>query len=375
MYQLSPEPKTTSTASSPSLWQPTPAGKSTSPVSSPGPALQLTAGPGGKHKPTPQEAARLANVVYGGEGAGALPPGWQVSALVVPGVLLAYAGLPKDASRELKRAHRHAPNAPKGFASALYERGNPDGTLTYAYVTAGTDDLHDGLEDARQPLGLKSAQYLQSVKNAGLLHDALANHELYFIGHSLGGGLASANALATGREAITFNAAGLSRGTRRRGKLMDPALYQARGGHIDAYVVEGEVVSRAQSVSVQLLLLSVLRPVLGRELPRLRRSADRHGLRAEGELHALPIARPLSGTNAAGEKNRFYRLPPLSAEQRVELLAQQRRLSQLLATVPQAAAVLDVVNFWLGLKQSATNHTMAVVEALIQQHYPSLADH
>ena len=37
--------------------------------------------------------------------------------------------------------------------------------------------------------------------------------QLTFTGHSLGGGLATAAALATGKDAIVFDAAGLSQGT------------------------------------------------------------------------------------------------------------------------------------------------------------------
>ena len=64
---------------------------------------------------------------------------------------------------------------------------------------------------------------------------------LTFVGHSLGGGEASANALATGRDAITFNAAGLSKPTRNNLKLNMTAK-------IDAYIVQGEVLDAAQGL-------------------------------------------------------------------------------------------------------------------------------
>jgi hypothetical protein len=86
------------------------------------------------------------------------------------------------------------------------------------------------------------------------LDGQLGNKDLSFVGHSLGGGLASANSLATGRQGFTFNAAGLSPGSR--------TLYGLnRKANIQAYVVDGEAVS----VSQKLL-----------------------GLRAEGKITILP---------------------------------------------------------------------------------------
>lgn len=59
-----------------------------------------------------------------------------------------------------------------------------------------------------------------------------------FIGHSLGGGLASLAALVANTRAITFNAAGLAKGTKMMyGVLTSPT------NKIDAYVIQGEVVN------------------------------------------------------------------------------------------------------------------------------------
>lgn len=335
------------------------------------PKAPPTAPPGRLHKPTPQEASRLANFVYTAGGQplpqdGALPEGWQVSPLAIPGIEL--------------RPKAQGKKTPTGFNSELYERANADGTTTYAYVTAGTNDLRDGLQDVLQPLGLPAQQYRWSVNNARKIDGVLAAQELYFIGHSLGGGLASANALATGREAMTFNAAGLSKGTRNRQDLPRYEAYAANGGHIDAYVAAGEIVSRVQSTSPQLVLLALLKPLLRRDMPRLLASAHRHGLRAEGEIHELAIARPLSGRDAQGQKNRFYPPALLPAAEQAELVRSRDGLRVLLATGPAellgpVRALLDVVNFFLGTKQSLGNHSMKEVEALIQKYPASLPDH
>ena len=126
-----------------------------------------------------------------------------------------------------------------GFKSAMYRRVHDDGSYEYAYVTAGTEpgDSADWITDALQALGFNTAQYSQSVNNARLISNEFSN--LTFVGHSLGGGLASANALATGRNAITFNAAGLHSNTKKDQMLNKEAK-------IDAFIVLGEAVDYYQ---------------------------------------------------------------------------------------------------------------------------------
>lgn len=78
----------------------------------------------------------------------------------------------------------------------------------------------DWVEDAEQALG-DSEQYEHAVNMARDMVAQLdaynaangTDKELTFTGHSLGGGLATAASLATGKEAIVFDAAGLSQGT------------------------------------------------------------------------------------------------------------------------------------------------------------------
>ena len=119
------------------------------------------------------------------------------------------------------------------------------GTYTeYVYATAGTDfDSFDDWENNFKQLFGKSEQYNQSVNNARLLSQSkmISDKELTFVGHSLGGGLASANALATGNPAITFNAAALSNSTKK-------ALNLFYKPDITAYIVTGEIVDYLQSL-------------------------------------------------------------------------------------------------------------------------------
>jgi RHS repeat-associated protein len=93
-----------------------------------------------------------------------------------------------------------------GLKAALYTNGD-----FYVLATAGTEDISDGIADAKQAVGL-STQYFQSAKLARKLK-AEYGDKLSFTGHSLGGGLAALNARVTGNSAHTFNPAGVSQAT------------------------------------------------------------------------------------------------------------------------------------------------------------------
>ncbi len=131
-------------------------------------------------------------------------------------------------------------NEATGFKSALYER-TVDGKTEYTYATAGTEGLDgkDWKANATQLVGA-SEQYSQSKANAVELKNELKGAELTFTGHSLGGGLAEGNSIATGNKEITFNAAGVSVFT--------------RGGHsgrsnTDAYIMTTDPLNAIQIVA------------------------------------------------------------------------------------------------------------------------------
>ena len=105
----------------------------------------------------------------------------------------------------------------EGFKSQVFERmvDEKSNKKEFAYATAGTEtedkkDMVNG--NVKQLIGI-SPQYNLSTFNANSLSLSIGKSELSFVGHSLGGGLAAANAYATGREAITFNPSGLSNAT------------------------------------------------------------------------------------------------------------------------------------------------------------------
>ena len=156
-------------------------------------------------EPTEEEAARIANHVYRNEQVN-LIGGWKLSSLNIKGV-------------------RYIDNA-SGFKSALYER-TQNGKVEYVYATAGTDfkELNDWSNNIKQIAG-NSEQYDISMRNANIISKSLKGKELTFVGHSLGGGMAAANAYKTKKHAITFNAAWVSPLT----------IFPNKSAKIDAYI-------------------------------------------------------------------------------------------------------------------------------------------
>lgn len=108
-------------------------------------------------------------------------------------------------------------------------------------ANAGTHDLVDIADDAQNFVG-NSRQYQFSVTLARALKKGLKGQELTFVGHSLGGGTAAANALATNSNAIIFNPEGVA----FLNRLTNDLPSDKRTGQIQAYVVAGEAVDRAQ---------------------------------------------------------------------------------------------------------------------------------
>ncbi|MDB5133275.1 MAG: rnaSA3 [Mucilaginibacter sp.] len=165
-----------------------------------------------KAKPTPKEAQQIAAVVSGVKGA-KLIGGWKLSRI----------------------GDGYTLNDPKtGLRSATFEK-TVNNKTEYVFATAGTDpgSLNDIIADLAQPLGL-SKQYAESVSFARKLSDQLRNSELTMVGFSKGGSEAAADALATGRDAITFNAAGVS-------GLTKESLQLNQSAKIDNYTTKGQI--------------------------------------------------------------------------------------------------------------------------------------
>lgn len=156
-----------------------------------------------------------------------------------------------------------------GLRAAMYT----DGEGHYALAFAGSNDVPDWLSNLTQGLGLDAAQYKQAIALAKDARLAFGD-ELAITGHSLGGGLAAAAALAVDSPAVTFNAAGVSSSTLRDAGL-DPraARVAAADGQVRRYAVDGEILTGVQE-----------------DVPLLRALPDAPGHKIE--LRAPPLERP-----------------------------------------------------------------------------------
>ena len=141
-----------------------------------------------------------------------------------------------------------------GYYSAIY-KDKRDGAVKYIYVNRGTEGPpigfdKDGGSNVSQNLGKSSQQHAIAMRNAKRLKARIdkLNEEngppykpitLSFSGHSLGGGLASAQALATNLPANVINPAGLHKNTL---ETVGADLSQANE-LINAYIVEGEILN------------------------------------------------------------------------------------------------------------------------------------
>jgi hypothetical protein len=109
----------------------------------------------------------------------------------------------------------------------------------------GSTASADWRTNVKQSLGLSSDHYRKALAIGSKL--ALAqNVNVTFTGHSLGGGLASAAAIASGRNATTFNAAGLSDATIKEARTIRSNSGVKSLDSVAAYYVRGEILSAIQ---------------------------------------------------------------------------------------------------------------------------------
>ena len=133
-----------------------------------------------------------------------------------------------------------------GFRAVLFGR-EVDGAKEYAYAFAGTNPLSvaDVVSDIAQAIDLPS-QYEIAIASARAIAIKYQECELTFVGHSLGGGEATAAAMATGKTAITFNPAAVSLSTVLRNILIFPAS-------IENHIVNGDPLTIGQKLGNPIL--------------------------------------------------------------------------------------------------------------------------
>ena len=170
--------------------------------------------------PDSLEAAQMAEHVY--EGKGVLSGGWTCNRIYSQ----------RESGKET------------GYKYGIYQRTGEDGVTEYALVFAGTDDTKDSALDYSQYMGnmddseIIASQYGMAVNIAKAYANKYGNAELTLVGHSLGGGLATVGSMATEKNAITFNPAGVHDNTIKALGLQDASTNQ-----ITNHIIGGEIVS------------------------------------------------------------------------------------------------------------------------------------
>lgn len=133
-------------------------------------------------------------------------------------------------------------DAKTGFKARIY--GDDEGRIVLAY--SGTDEGKDWLVNLGQGLGFETTHYNQAMALARQAKVAFGD-DVVITGHSLGGGLAAAAAVATDTPAVTFNAAGVHDKTMSRvGLDPDAAAQEAENGLIRRYAVKNEILTDLQ---------------------------------------------------------------------------------------------------------------------------------
>ena len=129
-----------------------------------------------------------------------------------------------------------------GMQATIYQ--NADGKYVLAFRGTELGLTVEGAKDVGNDIlggTVTSFQVNDAISLSTKLAKAVGRENVDFTGHSLGGELASAAALATGGAAVTFNAAGLSDTSQAlaRGKCIDNFGYDAQapkdGSNVKAY--------------------------------------------------------------------------------------------------------------------------------------------
>ena len=178
-----------------------------------------------------------------------------------------------------------------GYGAILFKR---DGKKQYIYAFKGTDFDSYGrdwlLTNILQGLSGFSGQHFTAIKCAKQIDRQVgADASLWFVGHSLGGGLASAATIATpSREGYTFNAAGLNVIGTTLNKLINNATGIFRPSQcwnrVFPYRIKGEALDNIQKWVAPVILLKAWERGYGRKSVEMDvkglslNSGEKHGI-------------------------------------------------------------------------------------------------
>lgn len=206
----------------------------------------------------------------------------------------------------------------------------------------------DWMNNGRQGLGLESDYYTRAMSLATAVNQSSIRNNFEIVGHSLGGGMASAGSAIAGVPATTFNAAGLHQATAQRFADQNGLTVHNPNQTVVAYQVTGEVLTDVQTSIDR--MNGLRRAELGRvanqtsELMRLPGAKELLGQQLAQHLpysrEAQADARGLVDALATQSGNRALRDMPLAAGQVQPLLTPKTRDAQgSLVDRPQAMSL------------------------------------
>lgn len=179
------------------------------------------------------------------------------------------------------------------FKSEVYKKA--DGSYVVAFKGTTFSSTEDWNNNIQQGMGNKSKYYTRAMRISAQIADSTDSANIEYVGHSLGGGLASAAAAVSGAPATTFNAAGLN------DKTLAEVGFVSNPDNINAYTVKGDILSSLQdNASV------VASTAAGNRMPLSPADSITKGDVATGVVGSL-VATPLVGV-VAGSAKRGVRL-------------------------------------------------------------------
>lgn len=185
--------------------------------------------------PSTLELAQLSQAVYGIQGP---PQGWRV------------ATEQQLAEIGLTPAMLSSPTSE--FRAEVYVREIAGQTSYTVAFRGSTASRSDWVANGRQAVGLATDHYNRALEigESLIVPDGA---RVTITGHSLGGGLASAAAIAAEMDATTFNAAGLHQNTINAAQTIARADGRLDVSDIRAVYVRGEVLSALQDGGDQMI--------------------------------------------------------------------------------------------------------------------------
>jgi len=139
------------------------------------------------------------------------------------------------------------------FRARVYVTGE-GAAAEYSIAFRGSQSAQDWLTNAQQGLGFDSVHYRAALAIGERVARSDIADQVRFTGHSLGGGLASAAAIAAGRPADTFNAAGLHQDTIDEAQAKRQAAGAPTAAQVDSWQVQGEILALMQDGGDRLLV-------------------------------------------------------------------------------------------------------------------------